>query len=132
MISDAEGEDGRKESARSAAWQSPDIKILNDLLDEAFVQLGNTPRMKRERRINISNSEHPNLPVASHENAHENIPKEIPKNWVKRDYFTRLTEIEKMGLKFKDNVDLRGAIEFLQGQVARPRDVFPPVASGSR
>lgn len=132
MVSDAEGEDGQRESARSAAWRHSDIHHLNMLLDEAYVQLGNTPRIKRERRLNIANSRHPNLPDAAHEIAHENIPKEIPQNWVKPEYFSRLTDIEKLGLKFKDNVNLRPAIEYLQARVQRTHAPFNPMASGSR
>ncbi|KAI8456752.1 hypothetical protein BY996DRAFT_6480936 [Phakopsora pachyrhizi] len=93
MVSVAEGEDGKRESARSAAWCHSDIHHLDLLLNEAYVQLGNTPRIKRERHLNILNSRHPNLPEAAHEIAHENIPKEIPQNWVKPEYFSRLTDI---------------------------------------
>lgn len=126
MISDAEGDDGQRETACSIDWRHQDIKTLSTLLDQAYIQFGSTPRIKRERRANIESTSHP-----AHENSQENIPKGIPKNWIKQEYYSRLTIVEKIGLNLKDDVDLQPAIAFLQTSLARPNNQAP-IASGSR
>ncbi|MBW0536651.1 hypothetical protein O181_076366 [Austropuccinia psidii MF-1] len=92
----------------SMSWRSNQAGETVQLLDK---QLANNPRAKRDLNIKIQQLKtDPHIPK---DQGFENIPNNIPSNWLAPEALVSLTEVERRVIKLQESVDLSLAIDKL-------------------
>ena len=117
FMSEPEGGDV-EEKSYVQLWRHNDVGRFLHGLDEAYVQLGTTPKMKREWRAKIKSLEA--AQPRPHPNQLPEIPQKVPSNFILDSALKDLAEVEKLALELLPAVDLTKANEQLHHMIKRP------------
>ena len=112
--------EGGKDDEKSYVqlWRHKEVERLLHGLDEGYIQLGNTPKMKRERKVKVKSLEA--AKPRGHSNEAPEIPPKVPINFILDSALNDLTEVEKNALELLPPVDLAKANDILGHMIKRP------------